>query len=223
MKTIDLKLNLREEIGKGAARKTRANKELPGVFYGPGMKTPLNVTANTLEFAKVHKQARVNSILKIESEHKDLTGKMALLKEVQLHPVTENRLHFDLFEVKAGETFKLTLPIVLEGKPKGVAEGGKLQQIRRSIEIKCLPKDIPTQLKIDVSDMNVGDILHINDITLPEGVSILGDANVTIASVVIPEEKDLTPDTDEQAAPGVAGEEAAAADGGEEGEAKKAE
>lgn len=206
METINLKLNIREEKGKGAARKTRANKELPGVFYGPSMKTPLTVTADILEFAKVHKKARVNSILKIESEHKDLVGKMALLKEVQLHPVTENRLHFDLYEVKAGETFKLTLPIVLEGKPKGIAEGGKLQQIRRSIEIKCLPKDIPTQLNIDVSEMNVGDILHINDITLPEGISILGAANVTIASVVLPQEKNLTPDTDAAEEPEVAGE-----------------
>ncbi|HMQ11142.1 MAG TPA: 50S ribosomal protein L25 [Oligoflexia bacterium] len=217
METINLKLSLREEKGKGAARKTRANKDLPGVFYGPSMKTPLTVTANTLEFAKVHKKARVNSILKIESDHKDLVGKMALLKEVQLHPVTEDRLHFDLYEVKAGEPFKLTLPIVLEGKPKGIAEGGKLQQIRRSIEIKCLPKDIPTQLNVDVSEMNIGDILHINDITLPEGVSVLGTANVTIASVVLPQEKNLTPDTDAAEEPEVAGE------GGAEATAEAAE
>ena len=103
-------------------------------------------------------------------------------------------LHADLFEVRADEKIKVRIPIILTGKVKGVTDGGILEQPRREVEVRCLPNAVPESLKIDASKLEIGESLHIQDVTLPEGVTVEGQTNFTIAAVVsLQEEAAATP------------------------------
>ena len=149
--------------------------------------------------------------------------KTVMIKELQIDPVSRRYLHVDFFEVSMDEEITLSIPLDLVGESVGVEMGGILQQVRRELEIKCLPAYIPEKIEIDVSSLGIGDSIHLKDIPLPEGIKVLDDADLTIVTILAPTvEKEVTPEEAEEAA-----EEAAAAEEGAEEkkpeEEKKAE
>jgi large subunit ribosomal protein L25 len=111
--------------------------------------------------------------------------KVVMVKDVQVDPLQRTALHADLYEVAMDEMVTVEIPIHLTGKPEGTKVGGILEQIRRVIEIQCLPGDIPKGIDVDVSSLKIGDSIHIQDIQV-EKVKILADTNFTIATVVPP-------------------------------------
>src|SRR5262249_13672712 len=184
MQSKSLTVELREQRGKGAARKARAASRIPGVLYGAGETSrPVQIDRKTFELL-VRAGGRTGILdLTSTSGHEPVK---ALLREVQVHPVSREYVHVDLQRVSMTEKIRLHVPIVLVGKPEGVkTQGGILEHGLRSVEVECLPTAIPEQIEIDVSALTLGHSLHVSDLKVP-GVVILAHAETAIATVSIP-------------------------------------
>ena len=115
---------------------------------------------------------------------------MAYVKNYQLDPVTDEIIHVDLFKVTKGEKIKTAVPIIVTGTAKGIIMGGVVEWSERSVEIECLPKDLPESIGVDVTDVGVGESIHIGDLELAEELTILTNLNSVIVSVHIPKVKE---------------------------------
>lgn len=202
-----LKATLREERGKGAARRLRRSGRIPAVIYGHGEDTrPLAVDAGELDrlFARISVE---NTLLDVEIEGEGEVK--ALVREVQTHPFKPEVLHVDFYQVHAGEQITLDVPIRIVGSSEGVREGGILEQPMHDIEVSCVPGAIPEAIEVDVTELQVGDSIHVRDLTLPEGVETAVDPDRTLCAVVPPSVLALE-EEEEAAVPeaeiGVAGE-----------------
>lgn len=177
---------IREELGKGWARKIRSKGMVPAIFYGP--KTPsIPLVIHPKELAKaLQTEAGENVLIDLHIRKGDqIDRKVVMVKDIQIDPLYQITLHTDFYEVAMDERITVEVPIHLVGKPEGTKLGGILEQIRRVIQIQCLPGDIPKSIDIDVSSLKIGDSVHIKDINV-EKVKILSDPNLTIATVVPP-------------------------------------
>ncbi len=222
---LKLSATVRKETGKGVARRLRQKGALPAVVYGhKTTATPLEVDLK--QFTQVvlgGKSGRKLFGLSIEEDGGN-TEKTVVIKELQVDPVKRDYLHVDFFEVAMDEEITIQIPIKLIGEAEGVKIGGVLQQVRRELEIRCLPTQIPDTLDIDVSSLNIGDSIHLKDMQLPPGIKIAEDADLTIITVLAPTvEKEVVEEVPEEELE--EGEKAAAEEGAEEkkGEEGKAE
>jgi len=181
-----LPAEIREGIGKGRARKLRAKGLVPAIFYGPRIQSiPLVIDAK--ELAKtLQTEAGENVLIDLDIRKGDRSErKVVMMKDVQIDPLQGTALHTDFYEVVMDEMITVEVPIHLVGKPEGTKMGGILEQVRRVIQIQCLPGDIPKRIDVDVSSLKIGDSIHVQEIQM-EKVKILSDANLTIATVVPP-------------------------------------
>lgn len=184
MRQTDLAVKLREATGKGVARKLRREGRIPAVFYGHKSES-LSLSVNSKDLQVIlNSETGSSTFLKLSIEGKKKDDKMALIKDLQTDPVTYNLVHADFCEILMDEPITVEVPIKLTGKPLGVEMGGTLQPIRRELEVKCLPKDLPDVIELDVSKLKVGDSIHIDDVTLSAGVEVPHDVNFTIAVVL---------------------------------------
>lgn len=188
-----IKLFSRTGGGKGEARKLRSQKRVPGICYGRHMEVPVPVSVDTISIANLIRKSDLNALYTADSEDKTLSGQLILIKDKQTDPLTGDLVHIDFQAVNKDEAIKATVKIVLVGKPKGVEEGGILQQPNRTLEISCLPHLTPSVIEADVSHLELNDSLHVTDITLPEGVEVIDFANRTLAVVVPPREEEEEP------------------------------
>ncbi len=177
---------IREGIGKGWARKIRSKGMVPAIFYGPKTQSiPLVVHPKELTKA-LQTEAGENVLIELHIHRGDqIDRKVVMVKDIQIDPLHQITLHTDFYEVAMDEMVTVEVPIHLIGKPEGTKLGGILEQIRRVIQIQCLPGDIPKSIDIDVSALKIGDSVHIHDIHV-EKVKILSDPQLTIATVVPP-------------------------------------
>ncbi len=172
----------RQETGKGIARQLRRAGEIPAVVYGAG-REPEALKIPQAELDKVLAIAGASTIVELEVGGKKLK---ALIREVQRHATRLNVLHVDFMEIRAGEKITVHTPIRLEGSPDGVRnQGGILDQVLRDVEIKVLPRYLPEFVTLDVTELSVGQSLHVSDIVVPNA-EILDDPDTTICSVVAP-------------------------------------
>jgi large subunit ribosomal protein L25 len=181
-----LTAEIREQIGKGGVRKLRAKGLIPAIFYGPRSKTiPLVIDAK--ELAKtLQTEAGENVLIDLDIRKGGRSEKrVVMVKDVQIDPLQRTTLHTDFYEVTMDEMVTVEIPIHLVGKPEGIKMGGILEQIRRVVQIQCLPGDIPTRIDVDVSPLKIGDSIHVQDIKVEMG-KIISDKNFTIATVVPP-------------------------------------
>ncbi|MFC1493979.1 50S ribosomal protein L25 [Thermodesulfobacteriota bacterium] len=183
-----LAAKVREIKGKEAAKKLRKENKIPAVFYGADS-GPIMLIVEESELKRLLKTTASDNIimgLKIESE-KGAEDKMVILKELQTDPIKDKYLHADFHEIKMDEELTLNIPVVLVNIPAGVTnEGGILQHVRRELEISCLPGKVIESIEVDVSDLNIGDSIHIEDITFPEGIKSTQEEHLTIAVVNAP-------------------------------------
>lgn len=168
------------------ARKLRARGLIPAIFYGAHTQTiPLVVDPKELS-QTLKTEAGGNVLIDLEIRKGDQTErKVVMVKELQFDHFQKSALHTDFYEVAMDMLVTVEVPIHLVGKPEGTKVGGILEQVRRAIEVQCLPGDIPRSIDIDVSSLKIGDSVHVNDIQV-EKVKILSDTNFTIATVVPP-------------------------------------
>jgi large subunit ribosomal protein L25 len=187
LETRPLTAKIRTGAGKGFARRTRAEGLVPAVVYGPHLEKPLNIAVNAKETkAAIQTPKRMNTVLGLSVEGKQVT---VLLKEFQLDPVTKELLHVDFIDVRENEQVKVKIPVILTGKAEGVVNGGILSQIRREIEVWALPAAIPEKIEVDVTPLKIGGSLHINEVKLPQGVTVKTSVNFTLAVVTAPEQE----------------------------------
>jgi large subunit ribosomal protein L25 len=187
MITAELKAKKRVDVGKCPSRRLRREGKIPAVVYGDRVNS-LAVSLDHKEFRRiVASQWGENTLINLRvDEDERLEGLTVLIREIQSDPVTDELLHVDLFEVKMDEKVEVEVPVQLRGTPSGVTLGGVLEQERREIRIRCLPSDIPDGIEVDVSDLNIGDAIHVRNVSLPSGTEIMEDEDVVVASVIAP-------------------------------------
>ncbi len=181
-----LKAEMREGTGKEMAKKLRARGFIPAIFYGAHTQTiPLIVDPKELSHT-LQTEAGGNVLIDLEIRKGDQSErKVVMVKELQFDYLQKRALHTDFYEVAMDVMVTVEIPIHLVGKPEGTKMGGILEQVRRVIEVQCLPGEIPKSIDIDVSSLKIGDSVHVNDIQV-EKAKILSDTNFTIATVVPP-------------------------------------
>jgi large subunit ribosomal protein L25 len=186
MDQTTLTAQVRENTGKGIARRLRAQKQIPAVLYGPHMDKPMGIAVDPKALrAAVQGPRKLNTILTLDMG--EAGKRVALLKDFQKHPVTGELLHADFYEVHLDKPIRVSVPVILEGRPEGVTLGGILSQTRRNLTVECLPDAIPDRIVVDVTRMKMGEALHVADIQPPEGVRIRYVNNFTVAVVTAPE------------------------------------
>ena len=206
---IQLKINaqLRTESGRNAVKKIKQAGFVPAVIYGA--KDPSrNLQINEREVSRLLGHATSESVL-VEVAIQGGDTKTALISEVQHHPVTGAILHLDLHAVAMDELLTAEVNVETTGEPAGVKTGGGVMEIiLRTLEIECLPVDLPEAITVDVSALEIGQAIHVRDLTLPKGVTVLNDADLTVISVAAPTViEETTPVTADAAAqPEVIGE-----------------
>ena len=182
-----LTARMREQKGKEAAKKLRRNNQIPAIFYGPGL-DPMMLTIEDSDLRRLIKKSGGENIilgLQIESD-KGSSSKMVILKELQTDSVKDTYLHADFYEISMDKELTIDVPIRLINTPVGVKNGGVLQHVRREISISCLPDKVMESIEVDVSELDIGESVHIEDIELPEGVRSDQEGRLTVATVVAP-------------------------------------
>jgi large subunit ribosomal protein L25 len=190
--------------GKGQAGRDRHAGIVPGVVYGAG-KDNINISvgAKELEYLLHHGQGEHAMVDLSCADNSDANGP-AMVKAVQHHPVRGNALHFDLIRIDLKKTITTLVPVKMEGQSVGIVAGGVLDYHMREVEVECLPLDVPEFIIGDITNMDVGDTMHISDLITIDNVTILTDTTRTVAAVHTPRVvTDEVAETDE----GVASEE----------------
>jgi len=175
----------RTGTGKGAARQLRRSNQIPAVLYGKGIDPELlTLVIKDLEtIFRQHGSARLFFNLTIDDEK---TSRKAFLKELQVDTVSGKFIHMDLHQISMDQTLRLTIPVVTTGQSKGVESGGLIQIIRRELEIICKPQNIPESIEIDVTNLDIGESIHVSEISLSEGLTIPYDVDFTVITVIQP-------------------------------------
>jgi large subunit ribosomal protein L25 len=206
-----LEVQTREGAGKGVARKLRAAGRIPATLYGRGA-DPLSLALDPRALERILRSSGsgLNTLLDIRVQgREDLGETVALVKELQRHPVRGTLLHADLFRIDLTKTVEVEVPVHLTGKPHGVELGGVLDHMLREVTLECLPRSIPDVIEIDVSGLDIGDGIHVRDLPLPEDVRLVTDAGLGVAQVVAPAVEEVAPEAELEEA---AAEEAAPAE-----------
>ncbi len=185
MADVSLKGQIRIARGKEAAKKLRGKRLIPGVVYG-GTAGPVHVTIDPLELAKaLGTHARENALITLSLAGDGERTTTVILKELQRDPVRGEPLHVDFLEISMKRRIKVQIPLRFVGEPIGVKDkGGFLEQHLREVTVECLPGAIPDQIQIEVSSLDVGDAIHVRDLTPPEGLKVLEDGARAVVSVL---------------------------------------
>jgi large subunit ribosomal protein L25 len=210
LELIDLKTEKRTTTGNGPARRLRRAGQIPAVYYGPNTE-PVLISVNKNDLESVLKKGGIGQvILNLVIQNNGETRTMpAMIKELQTHPVSRNFIHVDFYEIRMDRKITVKVPVITTGVAKGVELGGILQIVRRELEVECLPLEVPESIVIDITDLDIGDSIHVGKISLQGEIEILEEDNRTVVTV-------LHPKLEEAEAP--EGEEAAEEGAGEEGE-----
>ncbi len=183
---VKLKAQKRTVIGRNAIKKIKKEGLVPGVVYG-SQTLPMALQVDGRELKNVLAHASSEHVL-VELEIADggqSTNRLALIQEVQHHPLKRELLHVDFHAVSATEKITSEVPIEAVGEALGVRTfGGLLEYSLRTLEVECLPQDLPDIIRIDVTNLNIAESLHVRDIPLPAGVEALTDSDLTVVSVV---------------------------------------
>jgi len=213
---IELKTKIRTTTGNGPARRLRVSGQIPAVLYGPKTE-PVLLSVNKSDLEQVFKKGGIGQVILnlVIQKNGETTTKPAMIKELQTHPLSRNFIHIDFYEIKMDQKITAKIPVVTTGMAKGVELGGILQIIRRELEVECLPLEVPESIEIDISDLDIGDSIHVGEIRLEGEIEFLEDDNYTVVTVLSPKmEEEPEEEAEEEEAEKEDGEAAEA--GGEE-------
>jgi len=219
MQRVSLEAQYREQVGSREVGRLRRSGKIPAVLYGHDIAAiSLSVDGKTME--KVFGNEGFHGLieLKIAGAPKDFKADssiLALIKAFQADPITRTLTHLDLYKVNLAEKVTVTIPVHIEGTAPGVKAGGILEVIRRELEVHCLPNNIPAAVNVDVSELDLGHSIHIEDLKFPENVEVTAETNFTIVAVAAPSKIEEAPPAE--------AEEGAEAEAAAEGEAKPGE
>ncbi|MBI3128858.1 MAG: 50S ribosomal protein L25 [Candidatus Tectomicrobia bacterium] len=220
MDRVNLEVERRTGKGKSAARHLRREGKVPAVVYG--IHDPASVAVSPKELDRVlGTRAGVNVIVQLNVTGDAQGERPVLIKDLQRDPMKGRILHADFLEIRMDRKIKVEVPIILKGDAPGIKQGGVLSQLLRELEVECLPIAIPEEIVVDVSGVNLNGVVHVREISLPEGVDLMTDPEEPILTVVAPEEEKPAEEAAAVAAEGALPAEGAAA--APAGEAAKAE
>jgi large subunit ribosomal protein L25 len=209
MKKYQLTVAPREGTGRSASRRLRKAEKIPAILYGKHTK-PENLAVNGPEFVKLRKEIGGKAAL-IELKRDAGATALSFLQEIQRDPITDKYLHLDLQEVKENEKMIISVTIHVVGEAYGVkTEGGILETTSHRLRIRCLPKDLPPLIELDVTALKVGESIHVGELKPIPGVEFLDDKNQTVVLCVEPPAEEVVA-VAETAAEGAAPAEGAAA------------
>jgi len=183
---IELNVENRQ-TGRANSRGLRNSKMVPGVVYGSIENA--NVSVHVNEILKYNTRAYENALLNFKSADSKLNGKVALIKSVQVNPLTRTPEHVDFYALDLNKPVRVSVEVRVEGKAIGLSEGGLLNIVSRQVEVECLPTAIPEFLTLDVSNLGIGESLHASELAIPAGVKLISRPETTIAAVVDQEEE----------------------------------
>lgn len=219
---VALNGKIREGRGKGANRKLRATGMLPAVVYGG--KSNVSLMVNPKELKKIIQDEGINSLIELAIEGDSEPKRVVVVKDHQQHPIRPGWEHADFLEVDMKQAIKVDVPIVLEGHSPGEKLGGMVEHSLHTLSVKCLPGEIPESIKVDMTQIQLDQVVHISDLTVGENIEILSHLSEAVVSVhEVKVKAEVTP---EEAVEGAEkGEEtpadAKAEDKGESAEAEK--
>lgn len=208
MQAQELEVWRRQDCGKGVARKLRAKGRIPAVCYRKGIEPiPLSLETRDLEkLLKVVSGQNVLIQLKIRAEQGAEDTQTVILKEVQRDPLS-TFLHADFMGVIMDQAITVEVPVRLVGEPSAaLREGGLLQQLKRVVEVECLPGDIPEHLDVEVSSLGLGESIHVGEIAVSEGIRVLTDPKEAVVVMSTPVEEEAPEEAEEEGAPAEEGE-----------------
>jgi large subunit ribosomal protein L25 len=185
LETLEISADKREPGSKHKARRLRRDGKVPAVLYGPKTQA-VSLQLDKKEFSTRVAGLEGSHLVRLKSAAGDLTDKVALVKDMQYHPITGDVIHADLYEVDLTAKIQVRVPLHFVGKAAGVVRGGILQPAVREIEVECLPLEIPPFFEVEVSALDIGDSLHVEDLPMPSGVQALYESNFALVSVVPP-------------------------------------
>lgn len=203
MKTIELKAELRDTVGKKATKGVRRAGKIPAVLYGRALQaTPLAVSQK--EFYRVtHTKAGGNVLIGLKIEDaKSKKETICLVKEVQRNPVTDEVYHVDFAAISLTEKIRIKVPLVIKDAQEaiGVKEGGVLDLVYHEIEVECLPTEIPERIETSVKHLKIGDAIHLKELDIPQGITPLLEAEEVVISLHPPQKEKEVAATAEAAA-----------------------
>ena len=206
-KTVNIRVNERKTAGKGAARAERRAGLIPGVIYGE-KKEPVMFSISALD---LDAQLRQSGFWTRQFEIEVGKNKYhAICQDIQTHPITDRPIHIDFLRVSANTELQIEVPVMYENElaAPGLKNGGVLNAIYRSIEVMCKPKDTPETLFVDLTGMEMGDVVKLGDVKFPAGVKPVEDLDTTIAAIAAPAAEEVeeapAPAADAAAAPAAA-------------------
>ena len=185
MEIRELTVMAREGVGKSVARRLRRSGKTPGILYGGP--SPVNIAVDPREvFRIIHGHEGSTQLLRVTfAGSKD--SRMVILRDLQLDPVSEDLVHVDLQEVNMDKPIQVTVALHHVGEPIGVRDTqGILEMVLREVQVSCLPANIPEDIKADVSNLAIGDVLTVGELVVPEGVRVLTDKAQAVATVAPP-------------------------------------
>lgn len=185
MEQVLIKADRRSGTGKGVARKARASGRIPAVLYGGGV-DPVSITISSKDWDTITRRMKRNVILDMEIHGgASVENRPVMVKEVQRNGLGTQIMHIDFLQVSMEKMVEVEVPIHLTGKSKGEILGGVIDVHLRSIKVECLPGQIPEEIVINMTELDIGDSVHVSDISLP-GVKLIEHGDVAILSVVPP-------------------------------------
>ncbi len=183
MQQTQLKVEIRTSTGKGISRKLRAAGRIPGVVYGRGV-DPVAVSLEPKELqAAIAGEGGINNLISLDCAG-ELNNAVVIVADLQRDVIKRTMEHVDLQRVNMNEKIKVHVPIQVKGTAVGVKEGGMLDIDSHTLHLECMPTQIPEFIEIDVTNLQIGQTLHLQDVTVPEGVTFLGHPDVPVASVL---------------------------------------
>lgn len=182
MQQKTMSIELREKVGKGVARKLRANGRVPGVVYGKGVE-PVAVSVDAKELAgAIVGEGGHNNLIALQGGG-SLNGSVVIVADLQKAALKGTFVSVDLHKINMDEKIRVHVPVALVGTAAGVKEGGMLDVIMHSVDLECLPTQIPEHVEVDVTNLAIGHAIHVGELTLPAGVKALDDPKATIVSI----------------------------------------
>jgi large subunit ribosomal protein L25 len=183
MQQKQMNIELRSKTGKGISRQLRTAEMIPGVVYGKGMDPiAVSIKYRDLQAAMAGEGGQNNLITLVGGGSLDQS--MAIIADLQRDAVKGTYKHVDLHRINMSEKLRITVPVVLKGTAIGVKEGGLLDFVHHELHVECLPGNIPDHIEIDITDLKIAHSIHVNEITVNEGIKLLDNPKTPVVSVL---------------------------------------
>jgi large subunit ribosomal protein L25 len=186
MEQLELKVLERDKVGKNANKSLRKDGYIPCVMYKSNEQTRC-IKVLERELARIKSTGGENAL--VDLVYKGKERKKVIIKDIQYHPVKGKMIHVDFFEIEMDKELETKVPLKVIGKSEGIKQGGILEHTLWELDVSCLPINIPEYIEIDISNLEIGDSLHVKDIKVPDGVKVLTDAEQSVVSVIDPREE----------------------------------